>query len=110
MELPWKKEPAVFCRRCGVVAVHNVRREISGAQWAGLAVALICFVLPGVIYGIHLATGGGSRKRYQCPSCGAMGMWAPLDSPVAQAEMTALRAGTRTAPPVAPGGEILDKS
>jgi hypothetical protein len=109
MELFWKKEPPVFCRRCGTVAVHNVRREITGGQWAGLAVALICFVIPGVIYGIHLATGGGARKRYRCPSCGAMGMWVPVDSPVAQMEMAALRAGTMMAPPLMPEGGTIDK-
>jgi hypothetical protein len=93
MEWPWTKEPDQrFCRKCGTVAVPRISREITSGQWAGLVVLLVCGIIPGLIYGLHLATGGGARRIGVCPSCGGRGVTVPLDSPVAKAELAALEA------------------
>ena len=76
-----------YCTRCKFMGRHPIDTEISGGQWAALVALTLCFVLPGVIYAIHLATGGGSRRFYVCPKCGGRRVSAPLDSPVAQMEM-----------------------
>lgn len=76
------KDP-VCCTRCGYAGPHQVAREITSGQWAALIVFFLLFVLPGVIYGIHLATGGGSRYVRVCPKCRARRAWVPLNSPTA---------------------------
>jgi hypothetical protein len=78
------KDP-VFCTRCCFAGPHKVTREITGGQWAALVALLLCFVIPGVIYAIHLGTGGGSRYVRVCPKCSARRMWVPLNSPAARA-------------------------
>lgn len=76
-----------YCTRCKFVGVHRIDSEVSSAQWAALVFWLLLLVLPGLIYAIHLATGGGSRRFYVCPKCGARRMSVPLDTPIAQAEV-----------------------
>jgi hypothetical protein len=88
---------AKYCTRCGYVGAHNVGSEISGSQWAALIFFLLLFVIPGVIYALHLATGGGARRFNICPKCGARRMAVPVDSPVAQTELKA--AGRPLDPP-----------
>jgi hypothetical protein len=89
-----------YCTKCGYVGAHNVTSEISGSQWAALVFFLLLFVIPGVIYALHLATGGGARRFNVCPKCGARGMAVPVDSPVAQTELKA--AGRPLVPPSPP--------
>jgi hypothetical protein len=93
---PTTAKDSVFCTRCGYAGRHNVTREITGGQWAALVALLLCFVIPGVIYAIHLGTGGGSRYVRVCPKCSAQRAWVPLDSPVARS------AGVPVAPPPSP--------
>jgi Double zinc ribbon len=71
-----------YCKRCGFVGVHNVEKEITGAQWAALVVLLLLLVIPGIVYGIYLAMGGGAKGYYICPKCGARRMSIPSDSPL----------------------------
>jgi hypothetical protein len=75
-----------FCKRCGYLGRHPIESEITGGQWATLIVLLLCFILPGVAYGIYLASGGGAKGFYVCPKCGARRMSVPPDSPVALAQ------------------------
>jgi hypothetical protein len=77
------KDP-VFCTRCGYTGRHRVEYEITGGQWATLFVLLLLGVLPGIIYGISLAMGGGNQGVRVCPECRAKRMWAPVDSPAAR--------------------------
>jgi hypothetical protein len=78
-----------YCTKCGYIGAHNVASEVSGSQWAALIFFLLLFVIPGVIYALHLATGGGARRFNVCPKCAARGMAVPVDSPVAQTELKA---------------------
>jgi hypothetical protein len=82
---PREARNSVFCTRCAYAGPHDVTREITSGQWAALVALLLCFVIPGVIYAIHLGTGGGSRYLRVCPKCRAQRMWVPLDSPAARA-------------------------
>jgi hypothetical protein len=93
---PTAAKDTVFCTRCGFTGPHSVTREITGGQWATLVALLLCFVIPGVVYAVHLGTGGGSRYVRVCPKCRAQRMWVPLDSPAAKA------AGVVAPPPPSP--------
>lgn len=59
------------CTRCGVIGSHDVEWEVASAQWVCLIVLLLCGILPGILYGLHLATGGGEHGLWVCESCGA---------------------------------------
>ena len=74
-----------YCKNCGFVGVHKVAREISGGQWAMLICCFLLLIVPGIVYGLHLATGGGAELFWVCPKCQARLMSVPVDSPVAQA-------------------------
>ena len=80
---------ARYCTKCKFIGPHGVEREVTGSQWAMLVFWLLCFVIPGVIYALHLATGGGARRFYVCPKCGARRMSVPVDAPIAQMELAA---------------------
>jgi hypothetical protein len=73
-----------FCTRCKFTGVHPIEDHIAGEQWAILAILLLCFLFPGLLYAVYLSLGHGARRLYVCPSCGARRASVPLSSPVAR--------------------------
>jgi len=78
-----------YCKRCGFVGKHPTEGEITGGQWAGVVFLLLLFIIPGVLYLLHLMTGGAGKRLYVCPQCGARRMSIPADSPIAQGALRA---------------------
>jgi hypothetical protein len=73
-----------YCPHCGTVAIPHFRKDGSAA----IEVLLwLFFLVPGIIYTIWR----NSTKRVVCPKCDRTGT-IPLDSPVAQAALAALKA------------------